>query len=53
MPRGGCSAKARGIAGHTPSSGVFEIPVTIGGRSVLMRGAVIDGVVKLGTAFAP
>ena len=42
-----------GVKGLTPSSGTFEIPVTIGGQTVVVRGAVVDGVVKLGTAFTP
>ncbi|MFV0318272.1 MAG: hypothetical protein ACK5O2_15090, partial [Microthrixaceae bacterium] len=43
----------RGVSGRTPTSGVFEIPVSIGGQTVVVRGAVVDGVVKLGTAFTP
>lgn len=43
----------RGVSGRTPASGVFEIPVSIGGQTVVVRGAVVDGVVKLGTAFTP
>lgn len=43
----------RGVGGRTPASGVFEIPVSIGGQTVVVWGAVVDGVVKLGTAFTP
>ncbi len=35
---------------RTPST---RISVTIGGQTVVVRGAVVDGVVKLGTAFTP
>jgi hypothetical protein len=42
-----------GVKGLTPTSGTFVIPVTIGGQTVVVRGAVVDGVVKLGTAFTP
>jgi hypothetical protein len=40
-----------GIRGQTPAAGLFEIPTSIGGQTVVVRGAVVDGVVKLGTAF--
>jgi len=42
-----------GVKGLTPASGTFQIPVTISGQTVVVRGAVVDGVVKLGTAFTP
>jgi hypothetical protein len=42
-----------GVRGLTPASGTFEIPVTIGGQTVVVRGAVVNGVTKLGTAFTP
>lgn len=41
------------VKGLTPASGTFEIPVTIGGQTVVVRGAVVDGVTKIGTAFTP
>jgi hypothetical protein len=41
------------VKGLTPASGTFEIPVTIGGQSVVVRGAVVNGVTKIGTAFTP
>lgn len=41
------------VKGLTPASGTFEIPVTIGGQTVVVRGAVVNGVTKLGTAFTP
>lgn len=36
-----------------PSSGLFEVTRTIGGESVTIRGAVVDGVPKIGTMFIP
>lgn len=42
-----------GVRGLTPASGIFAETVTIGGQEVVVRGAVVDGVVKLGTAFTP
>lgn len=41
------------INGLTPQSGTFEITTEIGGQSVVVRGSVINGVVKIGTAFTP
>ena len=41
------------VKGLTPASGTFEIPVTIGGQTVVVRGAVVNGVTKIGTAFTP
>jgi hypothetical protein len=43
----------RGIKGQTPASGVFEVRTTIAGQTVVVRGAVVNGVVKIGTAFTP
>jgi RHS repeat-associated protein len=43
----------RGIKGQTPASGVFETRTTIAGQTVVVRGAVVNGVVKIGTAFTP
>lgn len=42
-----------GVKGLTPASGTFESPVTISGQTGVVRGAVVNGVVKLGTAFTP
>ncbi len=42
-----------GIRGRTPVRGVFEIPTVIGGQTVVVRGAVVNGVPRLGTAFTP
>ena len=42
-----------GIRGQTPASGVFEIPTVICGQTVVVRGAVVDGVPSLATAFMP
>lgn len=36
-----------------PTSGVFEVSRTIYGESVTIRGAVVDGVPRIGTAFIP
>lgn len=41
------------VKGLTPTSGTFEISVPIGGQTVVVRGAVVDGVTKIGTAFTP
>lgn len=35
-----------------PSSGLFEVTTQVGGQSVV-RGAVADGVARIGTAFTP
>ena len=42
-----------GLKGLVPASGNFEIPVSIAGQSVVVRGAVVNGIIKLGTAFTP
>jgi hypothetical protein len=42
-----------GLRGLTPSAGAFEGTIVIGGESVVVRGAVVNGVVKIGTAFVP
>lgn len=34
-----------------PSSGLFEVTTQVGGQSVVIRGAVVDGVPRVGTAF--
>lgn len=34
-------------------AGKFEVVVNVGGIDVVVRGNVIDGVVKIGTAFRP
>ena len=41
------------VEGLTPASGTFEETVIIGGQTVVVRGAVVNGVTKLGTAFTP
>ncbi len=43
----------RGVSGRTPTAGVFELTTAIEGQAVVVRGAVVDGVVKIGTAFTP
>lgn len=42
-----------GISGLTPESGTFEVTTEIGGQDVVVRGAVVNGVAKIGTAFTP
>lgn len=45
---------ARSIGGAgLPRSGLFEVMRQVGGQSVVVRGAVVDGVVRIGTAFTP
>lgn len=39
--------------GSLPKSGPFEVTRQIGGQSVTIRGAVTDGVPKIGTVFTP
>jgi hypothetical protein len=41
------------LKGLTPASGQFEVSVQVAGQSVVVRGAVVNGVVKIGTAFTP
>jgi hypothetical protein len=42
-----------GLKGLTPTNGVFEEQVVVGGQKVIVSGAVINGVTKIGTAFTP
>lgn len=37
--------------GQIPDNGVFEVTQDFGGYSVTVRGAVVDGVVRIGTAW--
>ncbi|MEN0083821.1 MAG: RHS repeat-associated core domain-containing protein [Leifsonia sp.] len=41
------------LAQRTPDSGKFESTFTLAGQTVVVRGAVVDGVTKIGTAFTP
>jgi hypothetical protein len=41
------------LKGFAPQAGRFEQQIIVGGQSVVVRGAVVDGVVKIGTAFTP
>jgi uncharacterized membrane protein YbaN (DUF454 family) len=41
------------LKGLTPVSGLFEETVIVGAQKVTVRGMVIDGIVKIGTAFTP
>lgn len=34
-------------------TGVFEETINVGGQLITVRGNVVDGVVKIGTAFIP
>lgn len=40
-----------GLKELTPASGTFGQQIVVGGQKVIVRGAVVDGVTKLGTAF--
>lgn len=42
-----------GVRGSVPASGVFEIPIQLGGQTVVVRGAIVNGAIRLGTAFTP
>jgi hypothetical protein len=42
-----------GLRGLTPASGTLEQQLVVGGQTVIVRGAVLNGVVKIGTAFTP
>lgn len=39
--------------GVTPEAGTFEEQIVVGGQKVIVRGAVVNGVTKIGTAFTP
>jgi RHS repeat-associated protein len=41
------------LKGLTPESGTFEEQIVVGGQKVVVRGAVVNGVTKIGTAFTP
>jgi hypothetical protein len=41
------AAATRGTAGP------FQVTVQVGGENVVVRGAVVNGIVKIGTAFKP
>jgi hypothetical protein len=41
------------LKGVTPESGTFEEQIVVGGQKVIVRGAVVNGVTKIGTAFTP
>lgn len=43
----------RSIGGPLPASGPFEVVRQIGEQAVVIRGAVVDGVPRIGTAFTP
>ena len=43
----------RSIGGTVPRTGPFEIAKDIGGQTVVIRGAVLDGIPRIGTVFTP
>jgi hypothetical protein len=36
-----------------PVNGIFEVARTINGQQITIRGAMVNGVLKIGTAFDP
>lgn len=42
-----------GLKGLTPGSGTFEQQIVVGSQKVIVRGAVVNGVTKIGTAYTP
>jgi hypothetical protein len=42
-----------GVRSSVPISGLFEIPVQIGGQIVVVRGSVVNGIIRISTAFTP
>ncbi|MCG8422123.1 MAG: HINT domain-containing protein, partial [Proteobacteria bacterium] len=49
----GLQNAAQALANSGAIKGVFETTVRVTGQDVTVRGAVVDGVVRLGTAFIP
>lgn len=43
----------RGLQGLVPETGRFTVTRIIGGQSVLIDGAVVNGVPRIGTAYVP
>lgn len=43
----------KGLRGKLPPSGLFEVKLELGGQEVIVRGNVINGVPRIGTAFTP
>lgn len=43
----------RSVRGSLPESGPFEVTRSLGGQQVTIRGAVVDGVPRIGTVFTP
>lgn len=41
----------RGLAGVTPSEGLFSVTRTIGGQAVTIDGRVVNGIPRIGTAY--
>jgi len=40
-------------SGTLPAAGVFEVVVRVGGQNVTVRGAVVDGIIRISTMFIP
>jgi len=50
---GAYEAAATAAAQQQGINGVFQIVVSVGGQQVTVRGIVINGVVRIGTALIP
>jgi Pretoxin HINT domain len=47
------SQMLNGVRGSVPASGTFVSTIQVGGQTVVVRGAVVNGVIRIGTAFTP
>jgi Pretoxin HINT domain len=47
------SQMLNGVRGSVPASGTFVSTIQIGGQTVVVRGAVVNGTIRIGTAFTP
>lgn len=43
----------RNIGGPLPQKGPFQVARSIGGQDVYIRGSVVDGIPRIGTAYTP
>lgn len=41
------------LRGKLPDAGKFEVTTVVDGQDVVVRGIVIDGIARIGTAFTP
>lgn len=41
------------ISGRVPQGGAFEVFTRFHGQEVVVRGAVVDGTIRIGTVFTP